>query len=378
MPSIISKMLRPLGFTPGPVTIIATLLYAAVLASVLFVHLVVPPAPRNPTPVKGINISEAWLDLQEITNGYHPYNSRRNDEVRNWLLKRIDDLVHHSGDGSSSLPGSEDIVVTTGKVLQERNTDSGLNSVHSEPLPIKGERDHVVPVVKAVIFNDIVSNVTFSSSNDLSSSGRKGAPGASVYFEGTNIMVYIPGSDDDAKWQEPETVDSMDHGEGVLVNVHYDSVSTGFGATDDGVGVVTALQLIKFYTTEENKPRKGLLVLFNNGEEDYLNGARAFIQHPISQFPRTFLNLEGAGAGGRATLFRSTDVDVTKFYGRSRNPFGNVISADGFKRGLVRSQTDYIIFKGELGLRGLDVAFMEPRARYHTDQDDTRHSMFLF
>lgn len=50
------------------------------------------------------------------------------------------------------------------------------------------------------------------------------------------------------------------------------------------------------------------------------------------------------------------------------------MSADGFQAGIVRSQTDYVVLNGVLGLRGLDVAFWYPRARYHTDQDDTKHT----
>jgi hypothetical protein len=98
--------------------------------------------------------------------------------------------------------------------------------------------------------------------------------------------------------------------------------------------------------------------------------------HPIAKsgFLKAFLNLEGAGAGGRATLFRSTDAEVTRFYAGSKHPFGTSLSGDLFKRGFIRSQTDYVVFDDVLGLRGLDVAFMEPRARYHTDQDDTRHT----
>ena len=98
--------------------------------------------------------------------------------------------------------------------------------------------------------------------------------------------------------------------------------------------------------------------------------------HPLatSHYLKAFLNLEGAGAGGRATLFRSTDSEVTRYYGGSKHPFGTVVSGDGFKQGFIRSETDYVVFDNVLGLRGLDVAFMEPRARYHTDQDDTRHT----
>lgn len=227
------------------------------------------------------------------------------------------------------------------------------------------------------IFNDLQANVTFSSVGTLASPGQPRRPGQSVYFEGTNIIVYIRGTEDeDIDWWSSKSFDSENiyRRGGVLVNAHYDSVSTGFGATDDGVGVISVLQLIRFFTTPGNEPKRGIVALLNNGEEDFLNGARAYTQHLISRFAYTFLNLEGAGAGGRATLFRSTDTEVTRAYAHSSNPFGTVVSADGFKAGFIRSQTDYVVFDGILGLRGLDVAFWYPRARYHTDQDDARHT----
>ena len=63
-------------------------------------------------------------------------------------------------------------------------------------------------------------------------------------------------------------------------------------------------------------------------------------------------------------LFRATDSEVVKHYRKSPHPFGTVVSGDGFKRGFIRSGTDYTVFTEELGMRGLDVAFFEPRARY--------------
>jgi hypothetical protein len=114
------------------------------------------------------------------------------------------------------------------------------------------------------------------------------------------------------------------------------------------------------------------VLLFNNGEEDFLNGARAFVRHPIAQYPRTFLNLEGTGGGGRAAMFRSTDSEVTNAYAKAPFPYGSVVTRDGFDLRLIRSETDYVVFNGELGLRGLDVAYMDPRSKYHTRDDDTR------
>lgn len=313
---------NPFVFTPLPVTIITSFIYAALIIPLLVIHLVVPEAPRNGTPFAGVNLTEAWHDLQTLSTNFHPFNSRKNDEVRNWLLTRIGNILEENGIPSSS---------TTSP---------------------------------AVVFSDITSNVTFSS-------GR--APGLSMYFEGTNIIVYIRGSEDEpGDWW---TADKKPQGKGgVLINAHYDSVSTGFGATDDGVGVVTILQLVKHFTSNGQQPRRGIVGLFNNGEEDSLNGARAFTRHPMSQFVRTFVNLDGAGAGGRATLLRATDTEVVQFYQRTMYPFATILTGDLFKRGFVRSQTDYVIFNKILGLRGLDVDFMEPRARYHTEQDDTKHT----
>jgi len=313
-----ARLSNPLGFTPLPVIILITVTYIALFAGLLNVHLTVPSYPSR-TP-EGTNLTQAWLDLEHITRRFHPYNSHANDDVRAYLLARVKDIVTAKGLGS-------DLVQ---------------------------------------IIDDNVSNITFSSGN------------TTVYFEGTNIIVAIRGSEDKEAFypatQTPLTSVRASRNGGVLVNAHYDSVSTGYGATDDGVGVVSVLQLLSYFTESANWPRRTVVLLLNNGEEDYLNGAKAFMRHPISQVPHTFLNLEGAGAGGRATLFRGTDAEVTSFYRKSKNPFGTVVSGDGFKKGLIRSQTDYVVFNGELGLRGLDVAFMEPRARYHTVEDSTRET----
>lgn len=160
----------------------------------------------------------------------------------------------------------------------------------------------------------------------------------------------------------------------ILNELIFASVATGFGATDNGMGVVSVLQLIKYFTTPGHQPRHGIVALLNNGEEDYLYGARAFGNSPLLPFIHTFLNLEGAGAGGRAILLRSTDEKVTSSYAKSPHPFGTVISSDSFGMGFIRSQTDYVIFNDVYGQRGLDVTFYKPRARYHTQDDDLRHT----
>lgn len=302
-----ARLSNPFAFSRGPVTVVATAVYAALLAVLIVVQVDLPSLPKSPTPIHGVNLTEAWQDLQLLTAEYHPYNSHRNDFVHDWLAQRIK------------------------SILKDNNASS----------------------TDAYIFIDQVSNLTSSTSSVTAATG-----GISVYFEGTNIITYIRGKDDDEKewWYDEDGSPSERHG--VLVNAHYDSVSTGYGSTDDGIGVVSVLQLIRYFTTTGNEPRNGLVLLLNNGEEDFLNGARAFGQHPMSRFVHSFLNLEGAGAGGRAALFRSTDEEVTRAYAKSPYPFGTVISGDAFQKGLVRSQTDYVVFNGAFGYRGLDVAFI--------------------
>lgn len=246
-----ARFSNPLGFTPLPVIVVISLAYIAIFAVLLTTHLTVPSAPSK-TPA-GTNLTQAWIDLEQITRHFHPYNSHANDEVREYLLSRVKDIV-------------------TSKKL--------------------GDRVHII--------DDNVSNVTFSNGN------------TSIYFEGTNIIVAVRGSEDheDLYSDTPLTTIRSPTNGGVLVNAHYDSVSSGYGATDDGVGVVSVLQLLSYLTEPDHWPKKTVVLLLNNGEEDYLNGAKAFMKHPISQLPHVFLNLEGAGAGGRATLFRTTGTSL--------------------------------------------------------------------
>lgn len=140
------------------------------------------------------------------------------------------------------------------------------------------------------------------------------------------------------------------------------------------MGVITVLQLIKYFTTHGNQPKHGIVALLNNGEEDFLYGARAFGNSPVMPFAHTFLNLEGAGAGGRAILFRGTDQQVMSSYAKSPHPFSSVIASDAFGMGAIKSQTDFVVFNGIFGQRGLDLSFFRPRSRYHTQDDNLKHT----
>src|SRR6187402_436702 len=173
------KRLGPITFTPIFVMVLAVAVYVTIAMFVLIIHESVPRAPSNPVEFRGLNITEAWHDLQEISKEYHPYNSRRNDEVRDWLLKRI-------------------------KAILDEN--------------------QIAPP-SATIINDLQSNITYSFPGRFESAGEGTLPGDSVYFEGANILVYIRGTEDEEGewWNLQGSLNSLKvHGKGgVLVNAHF-------------------------------------------------------------------------------------------------------------------------------------------------------------
>ncbi|KAG9221368.1 hypothetical protein CCMSSC00406_0009945 [Pleurotus cornucopiae] len=279
-------------------TVPTTILVLLAYAAVFTSVLITDELPNVPKHQNGLNISKAFTDLRVITSHPHPYNSHANDFVRSYILSRVRAIA----------------------------------------------QDH--PHVH--IDDDNVSNGSWVSR------------GYAVYFEGTNILVKIDGSD-------PTSA-------GVLFSAHYDSVSTAAGATDDGMGVSTLIQLVDYFA--QNPPERTVLFNINNGEEDWLNGAHAFLQHPWSKIPDTFLNLEGAASGGRPILFRATSTSPLLAFaaGHVRHPHGNVLSADAFARGVIRSGTDYSVYTEGAHMQGLDLAFYKGRSKYHTKFDSVPYT----
>lgn len=144
-----------------------------------------------------------------------------------------------------------------------------LIQVAARPHPFNS---HANLIVRSYILNrvkDIASSydhvsVDFDLSSNASwASGLLSTAPYAVYYESDNVLVKIEGTD--KKYQESG---------GLLLSAHWDSVSTAPGATDDGMGVVTLLSMVKFFA--ENKPRRTVVFNINNGEEDGLNGAHVY------------------------------------------------------------------------------------------------------
>ncbi|SCU89211.1 LAME_0E02586g1_1 [Lachancea meyersii CBS 8951] len=180
-----------------------------------------------------------------------------------------------------------------------------------------------------------------------------------ISFESSNVMVKLEGSDPNL--------------DGLLLSAHFDSVPTGFGATDDGMGIVSLLAVLEKLSKEQ--PRRTVIFNFNNNEEFGLLGSSAFFNHPWSKLVHYILNLEGAGAGGKAVLFRTSDTSTASIYKAAvrDQPFGNSMYQQAFYERYISSETDYKVYE-QKGLRGWDIAFYKPRDLYHTAKDSIAHT----
>jgi hypothetical protein len=118
-------------------------------------------------------------------------------------------------------------------------------------------------------------------------SGRSDPPAATV-----NLVGILPGRDRAAP--------------AVLLMAHHDSVWGSPGASDDGAGVVTALEVAR-QVAAKGPPRRDLIVLLTDGEELGLQGARQFFSgDPLLGHIGAVINMEARGGGGRTTLFQTS------------------------------------------------------------------------
>ncbi|KAG0220198.1 hypothetical protein BGX33_005558 [Mortierella sp. NVP41] len=254
----------------------------------------------------------AWQHLEQIAQKPHPINSRENIRIREYLVQTVKELQKEAQLLNQTIELGEDNIALT----QHKNF--------------------------------------------------LGKTTALEYYESSNVLVKVVGTEGRAEGSQ------TGHPEALVVSAHYDSVLIGHGATDDGIGVSVCLEMIRNLI---NHPVKHNVIFnINNGEEVGLYGAASFMKHPWAKDIKAFVNLEGAGAGGRALLFRASNRALAQAYSKVGNsPHANVFGNDVFNLGLIKSGTDYTVYT-ENKLPGLDIAFYSRRAFYHTLHDDIEHT----
>jgi len=157
-------------------------------------------------------------------------------------------------------------------------------------------------------------------------------------------------------------------GKALLLNAHYDSTPVGPAAGDDGVGVATLLEVGSILKTERLK--RPVILLFNEGEELGLVGARAFMSDPLSGRVDSLVNLEARGVSGPVTMFETSLPNgpaVRAFAKAVDRPFANSLATDFYRQ--LPNYTDVNSFS-ERGWSTLNFAMIGNETRYHSPGDD--------
>lgn len=169
-----------------------------------------------------------------------------------------------------------------------------------------------------------------------------------------NVVVRVPG---------------REAGKAVLLVAHYDSVSTGPGAADNGASVAAILETLR--ALRAGAPlRNDVIALFTDGEEAELLGAEAFVaQHPWARRAGLALNFEFRGNRGAVTLFETSAGNgrlVEEFADAVPHPLGSSLWYELYRH--MPNDTDLSVFK-RAGIAGLNQAAAEGHTHYHTGLD---------
>jgi hypothetical protein len=157
-------------------------------------------------------------------------------------------------------------------------------------------------------------------------------------------------------------------GKALLLNAHYDSVPVGPGAADDGIGVASLLEVTA--VLKDRPLRRPVMLLFNEGEELGLVGARAFLADPLSRHVDSLINLEARGVRGPVNMFetnRPNAAPIALFARVVERPVANSLSTDVYR--LMPNYTDVNSFATR-GWLTLNLAPIGNETRYHSAGDD--------
>lgn len=180
-------------------------------------------------------------------------------------------------------------------------------------------------------------------------------PGATAMAAVRNVVAVLPGSDPTGR---------------LFLMAHYDSVQTGPGAADDAAGVSALLESVRALTAGPQL-RNDVVVVFTDAEEACLCGAEAFVaSHPLASGGGVVLNFEARGTTGPPIMFE-TSLGNAGLAGAFADAVPHRI-ASSFAAEVYRAlpnDTDFSVLLADGRFTGLNTAFIDGAAAYHTPQD---------
>ncbi|NUT36741.1 MAG: M28 family peptidase [Hamadaea sp.] len=153
----------------------------------------------------------------------------------------------------------------------------------------------------------------------------------------------------------------------LIMMAHYDSVQVSYGANDDGAGVATLLETARAMA-QGPRPRNDVVFLFTDAEEACLCGAESYVHSTIAG--GVVLNFEARGSSGPAVMFETTrgNAGVVGVYGDAAPyPVATSFAVEVYR--ILPNDTDFSPFRDAGRFTGLNTAYIDGSAVYHSPQD---------
>ena len=170
-----------------------------------------------------------------------------------------------------------------------------------------------------------------------------------------NVVAVLPGSDSTGR---------------LFLMAHHDSVQTGPGAADDAAGVAALLESVRALAAGPQL-RNDVVVVLTGAEEACLCGAEAFAaSHPLAGEGGVVLNLEARGTSGPPIMFQTSRGNaglVAAFAAAAPRPVASSAAVEVYRA--MRNDTDFSVLLADGDFTGLNTAFIDGAAAYHTPQD---------
>ena len=191
--------------------------------------------------------------------------------------------------------------------------------------------------------------------NDHWVSQGRGSKGTSLSLA-RNLLAELPSSNPDLP--------------AILLSCHYDSVWAGPGASDDAAAVASLIEIASILIKEAPLARP-VLLLFTDGEEAGLVGARGFARfNELAARVGIVINLEARGSSGGSLMFETSEGN-SWIVGQMAQGLERPMSSSAYVSiyRTMPNSSDLTVFM-KRGLSGLNFAFIGNPKHYHTPLDN--------
>lgn len=159
-------------------------------------------------------------------------------------------------------------------------------------------------------------------------------------------------------------------GPAILLCAHHDSAATSPGAGDDGFGVGVLLEMAAALGSNP-WPGRDVILLFSDGEESGLLGARHFVSnHPWHAKVGAVINVDNRGNSGPSILYDVCGESANLLQACS-TALGPVVGSSLYAEiaSHMPNSSDLAVFR-EAGMSGMNFAVIGGHEHYHAPSDD--------